>query len=250
MKKYGAAFWLEADTSSRVFYLGVVNSVTNPISLPPEPIPHMRPVPDSTVRRLSLYVRVLEEMGATDSATVSSRELARGAGTTAAQVRKDLSRFGSFGKRGLGYPIEPLAHRLKEILGLTHEWPVAIVGAGRIGSALHAYPYFRERGFRIVAVLDDDPGKVGLDWNGTPVEPVSQMEAIIRDRGIRLLILAVPASAAPDVARRATRAGVEGVLNFAPTRLELPQHVVVNDVNLAVEMEALSFALTRPPEDG
>ncbi|TVP75515.1 MAG: redox-sensing transcriptional repressor Rex [Gemmatimonadales bacterium] len=202
-------------------------------------------VPDSAVRRLSLYVRCLEGIDTAATSTISSRDLATAAGTTAAQVRKDLSRFGSFGKRGLGYPVDPLLERLRTILGLNAEWPVMVVGAGRIGSALHAYPYFRERGFRIVAVLDDDPVKVGSEWNGTTVEHVDQMEAIICDRGVKLLVLAVPAPAASGVALRAARAGIRGILNFAPARLEVPDEVVVNDVNLALEMEALAFALSR-----
>lgn len=202
-------------------------------------------IPDSAVRRLSLYVRALEALDLAVTPTVSSRELADAAGTTAAQVRKDLSRFGSFGKRGLGYAAAPLLERLRTILGLTSEWPVAVVGAGRIGSALHAYPYFRERGFRIVAVLDDDPAKVGSAWNGTTVEHVDELASIVEQRGVKLLVLAVPAPAAAGIAARAAAAGIRGILNFAPARLDVPEGVVVNDVNLALEMEALAFALSR-----
>jgi redox-sensing transcriptional repressor len=208
-----------------------------PVNLP------NRPVSESTVRRLSLYLRTLEGLAAQGDSTVSSGALAERAGTSSAQVRKDLSSFGTFGTRGLGYPVERLHARIREILGLDRDWRVALVGAGRIGSALHAYPHFRERGFRIVAILDDDPRKVGRVWEGTPVRPAEELESIVAGEGIEILILAVPASAAQDLAERATAAGVRGILNFAPVRLRLPGSVEVNNVNLAVELEALSHAL-------
>ncbi len=174
---------------------------------------------------------------------MSSETLAERAGTTAAQVRKDLSSFGSFGTRGLGYPVAPLHDRIREILGLDRGWRVALVGAGRIGSALHAYPHFRERGFRIVAILDDDPEKIGRAWEGTRIRPATELEEVIGAEGVEIVILAVPAPAAPELARRAVGAGVRGILNFAPVRLRLPEGVEVNNVNLAVELEALSHVL-------
>jgi redox-sensing transcriptional repressor len=175
---------------------------------------------------------------------VSSGALADRAGTTGAQVRKDLSSFGSFGTRGLGYPVQPLHARIREILGLTRPWQVALVGAGRIGSALHAYPHFRERGFRIVAILDADPAKVGGSWEGTPIREAGELEAVVEAEGVEIVILAVPAGAAQALAERAAAAGVRGILNFAPVRLRLPPEVEVNNVNLAVELEALSHALS------
>lgn len=203
-----------------------------------------RTVSESTVRRLSLYLRTLEKLQADHVATVSSGALADRAGTTAAQVRKDLSSFGSFGTRGLGYPVEALHGRIREILGLHRPWQVALVGAGRIGSALHAYPHFRARGFRIVAILDEDPAKVGTTWEGTRIETVDGLEAVIARHGVEILILAVPAGAAQALAERAAGAGIQGILNFAPVRLRLPEGVEVNNVNLAVELEALSHALS------
>lgn len=174
---------------------------------------------------------------------MSSRILARRAGTTAAQVRKDLSSFGSFGKRGLGYAVPPLRSRLAGILGLDRRWPVVLVGAGRIGSALFEYPHFRTRGFRIVTVLDRDPAKVGRRWNGVTIEPADALRRLVRERRITMAILAVPAEGAQEVTDELVAAGVRGILNFAPTQLHVPPGIAVNHVNLVMELEALSFAL-------
>jgi redox-sensing transcriptional repressor len=200
-------------------------------------------VSESTVRRLSLYLRTLERLQAEGTETVASGDLADRAGTTAAQVRKDLSSFGSFGTRGLGYAVGPLHTRIREILGLTRPWRVVLVGAGRIGSALFAYPHFRERGFRIVAILDSDPAKIGGRWEGVEIQSADHLERVLAGAEPEILILAVPAGAAQGLAERAAAAGVRGILNFAPVRLRLPDEVEVNNVNLAVELEALSHAL-------
>ncbi len=204
-----------------------------------------RKISESTVRRLSAYLRSLEALEASGAEMASSGELARRAGTTAPQVRKDLSTFGSFGKRGLGYPVVPLIGSLEAILGLTREWRVALLGAGRVGAALHTYPFFRERGFRIVAIFDNDPEKVGLRWDDTTIRHIDELESVLAGEAVEIAILTVPAAPAPALADRVVRAGVGAILNFAPARLELPPHVVVNEVNLAMELELLSFALTR-----
>ncbi|MGD2071674.1 MAG: redox-sensing transcriptional repressor Rex [Gemmatimonadota bacterium] len=205
----------------------------------------VRRISETTIRRLSLYLRILEEMDEGDVHTVSSGELAEGTGTTAAQVRKDLSLFGSFGKRGLGYFVHELASELKEILGLDRPWKVALVGAGRIGSALYEYAGFRERGFEIVAVLDAAPLKVGEAWGDVEVRDVSRLEEVIRDEGVEIVVLAVPACSGQDVVDRAVAAGVRGVLNFAPTPLHVPDGVALKHVNLVMELEALSFGITQ-----
>lgn len=202
-----------------------------------------RKVPGSTVRRLSLYLRTLEAIEAEGIATVSSGELAERSGTTAAQVRKDLSHFGSFGKRGTGYPAGELARELRDILGLHTSWRVALVGAGRIGSALFEYGDFRRRGFQIVAVLDADPGKVGAHWGEVPIEPVEALEAVLERESVDIVILAVPAHGVQSVMDRVAASGIRAILNFAPTQLRVPRGVTVNDVNLAMELELLSFAL-------
>jgi redox-sensing transcriptional repressor len=204
-----------------------------------------RKISETTVRRLSLYLRILEEVERGGTDTISSEELAERAGTTAAQVRKDLSLFGSFGKRGLGYAVAQLADGLREILGLNRGWRVALVGAGRIGSALFEYPGFRKRGFEIVAVLDADPGKLGTDWAGIPVRDISELERALTSERIDIVILALPAEAVPEVLNRVVAAGVKGILNFAPMQLRVPPDVAVQDVNMVMELEALSFALSQ-----
>jgi redox-sensing transcriptional repressor len=205
----------------------------------------MKKVSESAVGRLSLYLRLLVAMAEAGVRTVSSEELASRSGTTAAQVRKDLSQFGTFGKRGLGYSVADLVERLRGILGLERRWPVALVGAGRIGAALFSYETFRQQGFNIEAVFDSDPAKVGARWNGVRVQADAELESVLAARGIELAVVAVPASAAQAVVDRLVRAGVRGILNFAPTRLDVPPSVVVKSVDMTVEMERLSYALTR-----
>ncbi len=202
-------------------------------------------VSDSTIRRLSHYLRILEAMERRGGGTVSSTHLAEAAGTTAAQVRKDLSLFGSFGKRGLGYQVADLAGRVRDILGLDRGWRVALVGAGRIGSALFEYRDFRRRGFHIVAVLDRDPAKVGVRWGEVMVEDVETVEAVLEREAVEVVILTVPAPAAQQIVDRVVGAGVRGILNFAPIQLRTPPGVFVHDVNMVMELEALSFDLTN-----
>ncbi len=176
---------------------------------------------------------------------MSSEELASRGHTTAAQVRKDLSHFGSFGKRGLGYSIEELSVRLRAILGLDRVWHVALVGAGRIGSALFEYPDFKTRGYDCVAIFDSDPDKIGAQWGTTTIHSSEQLEAVIERLDVDLVILAVPASAAQEIADRAVQAGVRGILNFAPIQIKVPDSIHVEDVNLVMQLEALSFKITR-----
>jgi redox-sensing transcriptional repressor len=209
-----------------------------------------RKISETTVRRLSLYLRILEEVGRSGTDTVSSEELAGRAGTTAAQVRKDLSLFGSFGKRGLGYSVSQLGDGLRDILGLNRKWRVALVGAGRIGSALFEYPGFRRRGFEIVAVLDADPAKHGTDWAGITVRDTSELERVLRTERIDIVILAIPAEAVPGILNRVVSAGVKGILNFAPMQLKVPADVAVQDVNMVMELEALSFTLSQAQTPG
>jgi redox-sensing transcriptional repressor len=179
--------------------------------------------------------------------STSSSELAGLCGISAAQLRKDLSHFGSFGKRGFGYPIDDLIPRLREILGLTRTWRVALAGAGRLGQALVEYHGFPARGFEIVAVFDSDPEKIGTVWGSVTIHPPEELEDRIRSEGAELLILAVPAPAAQELAERGAKAGIRGILNFAPARLTLPPGVTVNAVNLGFELEALAFVLADAP---
>ncbi|MGH7754478.1 MAG: redox-sensing transcriptional repressor Rex [Gemmatimonadales bacterium] len=207
----------------------------------------MRRIAESTVRRLSLYLRFLEAFEHQGVTTVSSEALAAqgGGGTTPAQVRKDLSFFGSFGKRGLGYDVRVLATRIRDILGLKRRYRVALVGAGRVGGALVQYEGFRDRGFEIVAIYDRDPKKIGARWNGLVVRDAAHLEADLKRNPVDIAIVVTPAAAAQDVVDRLVKGGVKGILNFAPTAISVPATVVLKTVNMAQELETLSFALAR-----
>jgi redox-sensing transcriptional repressor len=205
-----------------------------------------RRISDSALRRLSHYLRFLEAFEAQGRETVSSEELAEQGGTTSAQVRKDLSHFGSFGKRGLGYPVPVLRARLGEILGVGRRWSVALVGAGKLGAALYAYDGFRRRGFHVDAVFDDDPRKIGRRWGPLAVEDVRRLAPSVREHGIEIGVIVTPADAAQQVADAMVDAGLTAILNFAPRKLVLPDGVTLRNVNLAIELEALCFALTHP----
>lgn len=205
----------------------------------------MKKVSEPTIARLSLYLRLLADLGDAGTVTVSSDELARRSGTSAAQVRKDLSLFGTFGKRGMGYVVADLQERLRAILGLERRWRVALVGAGKIGAALFGYDNFRRQGFDIAAVFDADPGKVGQRWNGLVVRAEETLEEVLEETGIEIAVVAVPARAAQRVVDRLVESGVRGILNFAPTRLDVPSSVAVKTVDMALEMEGLSYAVTR-----
>jgi redox-sensing transcriptional repressor len=205
----------------------------------------MRKVADSTVRRLSLYLRFLDDFEGQGVETVSSEALAQRGGTTSAQVRKDLSFFGSFGKRGLGYYVPELAQRLRQILGLGRRYRVAMIGAGKIGSALVQYRGFTQRGFDIVAIFDNDPTKIGTQWNGLTVLPIDRLEQELKAQQVDMAVLVTPGEAAQSVAERVVGQGVKAILNFAPVQLNVPDDVVVKTVNLALELETLSYALTN-----
>ncbi len=204
----------------------------------------MKKISESTVRRLSLYLRFLQEAADRGLDTISSDELARRGGTTSAQVRKDLSFFGSFGKRGLGYSVPELVHRIRDILGLTHTWRVALVGAGKIGSALFSYRDFQRRGFHIRAVFDSDPLKVGSPWGDLLVRRDEEMDRALIEEEIDIVIVAVPAEAAQGVVDRVVKAGGRAILNFAPTSLRVPDSIALRNVDMTVELEGLAYAIS------
>lgn len=203
----------------------------------------MKKVADSTVRRLALYLRFLDEFEGQGMETVSSEALAQRGGTTSAQVRKDLSFFGSFGKRGLGYYVPELAAKLREILGLGRRYRVAIIGAGKMGSALVQYRGFQQRGFDVVSIFDNDPTKVGTRWNGLTVLSIDQLEPTLRSEPVDMAVIVTPAEVAQGLADRLVVLGVKAILNFAPVQVTVPDDVVVKTVNLALELETLSYAL-------
>jgi redox-sensing transcriptional repressor len=205
----------------------------------------MKKISDSAVRRLSLYLRFVQEAESSGAETISSGELARRGGTTSAQVRKDLSLFGSFGKRGMGYSVPELVREIRSILGLTRPWQVAVIGAGRLGSALSSFRDFQARGFDIRAVFDSDPAKIGESWGGLTVQPDEEIDRALRERQVEIAIIAVPAEAAQGVVDRVVAAGVKAVLNFAPVRLRVPRGVTLRNVDVTLELEGLSFALAN-----
>lgn len=205
-------------------------------------------VPDSSVRRLSAYLRQLERLSAEGKSRVSSRQLAEYMKVGESQVRRDLTLFGQFGRPGVGYDVGELLDKLRDILGTHQPWKVVVVGAGELSHALLPYPGFPQRGFELVAAFDVDPKKIGKKIGRTPVHHLDELESVIATCGARLAILAVPADVARDVAQRLVAAGVEGILNFAPASLDLPEGVSLNHVDLAAQLEHLSFEVshTRP----
>jgi redox-sensing transcriptional repressor len=203
--------------------------------------PGPRPLPEATVRRLPLYLRALVDAIDERQLMLSSEELAARAGVNAAQVRKDLSHLGSYGTRGVGYDTELLRQQINRQLGLTHEYNVAIVGAGNLGQALGNYRGFSERGFNVVAAFDTDPDKFGRRLGSVVVYPMAELPQVVRERGITMALITAPAHAAQDIADRLVEAGVTSVLNFAPTVLNLGAHVSVRKVDLGVELQILSY---------
>jgi len=203
----------------------------------------MRKIAESTVRRLSLYLRFLEEFEEQGVDTVSSEALATRGGTISAQVRKDLSFFGSFGKRGLGYSVPELASRLRNILGLGKTYRVAVIGAGNIGVALVHFRDFEKHGFRVVSLYDADPKKIGRKRSNLIVRDQMSIEEDISQEPIDMAIMVTRASAAQELVDRLVQVGVRAFLNFAPVQLRVPDDVVVKNVSLALELEALSYGL-------
>ncbi len=202
-------------------------------------------VPKAVVTRLSLYLRELEHLVRDGHDTTSSNRLGGTLGFTDAQVRKDLAYFGHFGYPGIGYRCDELIAAIKRILGTDQQWPAALVGAGNLGRALLGYRGFQQRGFRIVAAFDTDPAKIGERIEGLTVEHLDRLPEIARNLRIRLGMIAVPAAAAQVVADRLAAVGVEGILNFAPVTLNLPERVSQIGVDLAIELEQLAFSVVQ-----
>jgi redox-sensing transcriptional repressor len=200
-----------------------------------------REIPDATVARLPEYLRALTDFAERGISSVSSEELATVAGVRSAKLRKDLSHLGSYGVRGVGYEVEVLAHEISRELGLTQNWPVAIVGMGNLGHALAAYSGFATRGFHVVALLDRDGDLVGQKVAGMIVGSVDDLEQVVTTRGVAIGVIATPASSAQEVCDRFVAVGVRSVLNFAPCVLSVPEGVDVRKVDLATELQILAF---------
>ena len=207
--------------------------------------PNRRRIPEATVARLPVYLRCLVNISDRKVPTVSSEQLADMAGVNAAQVRKDLSYLGPFGTRGVGYDVEYLHYQISRELGLTEDRPVVIVGVGPLGHALANYQGFSARGFRIIALLDKDPAKLGQKVAGLPVRPPDDLASIIAAERMAIGVIATPAAVAQDVADQLVDAGVTAILNFAPTVLTVPPHVSIRKVDLSIELQILAFYQQR-----
>ena len=210
---------------------------------PPEPT--RDPVPKAVVSRLSLYLRELQHLLRDGQGTTSSTQLGKLLGFSDAQVRKDLAYFGQFGYPGIGYRCEELVKAIKQIMGTDRDWPIGIVGVGNLGRALLGYRGFGQQGFRIAAAFDQDLEKTGQFFDGIQVYHISDLEKVTAEQSLKLGVIAVPNDAAQDVANRFVDAGVEGILNFAPVTITLPEHVRLVAVDLAIELEQLSFAVVN-----
>ena len=202
-------------------------------------------MPKAVVNRLSLYLRELQHLLAEGNATTSSGQLGQKLGFTDAQVRKDLAYFGQFGYPGVGYRCDELIEAIRDILGTNRHWPVAIVGVGNLGRALLGYRGFSHQGFQIVAGFDTDPKKAGKTVEGVDIFDISQLADIIRERRIKLGLIAVPAAAAQKAADQLVAAKVVGIVNFAPMTIVLPDHVSHVGVDLAIELEQIAFAVVN-----
>ena len=191
--------------------------------------------------RLPIYLRALVEMAEEGETTISSEGLADAAGVNSAKVRKDLSYLGSYGTRGVGYDVAYLIHQVRRTLGLTQDWAVMIVGVGNLGQALANYRGFGERGFRVVALVDSDPAKVGTEVGGIRVQPVDRMPALVKEQEVAIGIVCTPGSAAQDAADRMVEAGIRSILNFAPAVITVPVGVSLRKVDLSIELQILGF---------
>jgi redox-sensing transcriptional repressor len=209
-----------------------------------------RRIPEATVARLPVYRRSLIELAQEHIPTVSSERLADMAGVNAAKVRKDLSYLGTYGTRGVGYEVQELLYEIESKLGLTCDSPVVVVGVGNLGQALANYTGFRQRGFPVVALVDSDPAKIGESVAGLVVRSIDDLDAIVPECNVSIGIIATPAASAQNVADRLVAAGVRSILNFAPSVLTVPPQVPVRKVDLATELQILSFYQEHPAESG
>jgi redox-sensing transcriptional repressor len=198
-------------------------------------------IPRKTIYRLSLYLRCLQRLKSNAIRTVSSEALAKAAGVKSTQLRKDLTYFGQFGTRGLGYDVEQLATMISDLLGTTRLQPVVLVGAGHLGMALLSYRGFEQEGFEIVAAFDIDRARKRSKKLTQPVLGMEQLPEFVREHQVKMAILTVPGTVAQEIANLLVQAGIEGILNFAPIVLQVPEEVMVNNVNLAIELENLSY---------
>ncbi len=202
-------------------------------------------IPMATIVRLSIYMRALEELLDGDVEVISSERLARQCGVNPAQIRKDLAYFGEFGVRGVGYRVSELVAEIKDILGLNRPWNLAMVGLGNLGSALVRHENFIKHGYTFTAALDSDPEKVGqILPNGLTINHVSELEDIVREREVHVGIIATPPAAAQSVANQLVLAGINGILNFAPVQIQVPDCCRVENVDFTIKLDSIAYHLS------
>ncbi len=206
-------------------------------------------IPEATIVRVSVYSRFLEQAEKKGIITISSGEIAEGVGVSPAQVRKDLAYFGEFGTRGVGYNVKDLLHHTMKILGLSTNWNAILVGAGNLGSALVSYRGFRERGFNVVGIFDNELTKIGKRLLNLEVLALDVMPQLVKENNVRIGIMAVPAHSAQEIADEMVKVGIRAILNFAPTVITVPDNVEVRNVDLSVKLEILTFNLCMKNTD-
>ncbi|MGC8492493.1 MAG: redox-sensing transcriptional repressor Rex [Syntrophobacteraceae bacterium] len=202
-------------------------------------------IPMATIVRLSIYMRALEELLESDVEVISSERLARQCSVNPAQIRKDLAYFGEFGVRGVGYRVSELAGEIKEILGLNRPWNLAMVGLGNLGMALVGHENFLKHGYVFTAAFDNDPEKVGKCLpNGLVINNVNELEDIVREREVHVGVIATPPTAAQSVANQLVLAGINGILNFAPVQIQVPDCCRVENVDFSIKLDSIAYHLS------
>jgi len=217
----------------------------NVVSIEERPMP-LKPsnsIPDIVIGRLPLYLRALTRLQQEGREVTSSHELGHKLGISSAQIRKDLSHFGGFGKQGTGYQIDYLVNKLRQVMQVNQEWDVALVGAGNLGNAISQYRGFRDRGFRVRWVFDADPSKIGQPIDNLIVQPLDELQATITEHGVQIAMIAVPAEYAQDVANSLIEAGVRAILNYAPININVPDNVMVQYIDPVAHLQHMTYYL-------
>ncbi|MCK5539809.1 MAG: redox-sensing transcriptional repressor Rex [Deltaproteobacteria bacterium] len=203
-------------------------------------------IPEATIKRLSTYINCLERLGAENNQVTSSEMLGESCQVSPAQIRKDLSYFGEFGVRGVGYDTKKLEGEIKEILGLNHNWPTTVVGVGKMGQALLNFAFFRKHGFRIIAAFDSDENKIGNELsNGVTILPTTEIENTVKKEKIIIGIITTPADFAQEVTDKLVAGGIKGLLNFAPFKVKVPETITLRNVSITSELDNLAYLLTQ-----
>ncbi|MCD6532743.1 MAG: redox-sensing transcriptional repressor Rex [Deltaproteobacteria bacterium] len=203
-------------------------------------------IPEATIKRLSTYINCLERLQAENNPVTSSEMLGESCQVSPAQIRKDLSYFGEFGVRGVGYDTKKLESEIKDILGLNHNWPTTVVGVGKLGQALLNFAFFRKHGFRIIAAFDSDKNKIGNELsNGVTILPTNEIEKTVKAEKIIIGIITTPADFAQEVADQLVAGGIKGLLNFAPIKVKVPEAITLRNVSITSELDNLAYLLTQ-----